>query len=450
MDINKFKDLLFDKGKEYGFMDMEIYYQSNKKFQVKVFKGEVDSYSIAETGGISFRGVYNGNMGYSYTEKIDEKSVILLLEEAKENSMILESVDHEVIFEGSPLYIKKDLFSEELNLVSAEDKIKLLKEIEKEAFSLDDRVTSINYCFLYTIESEKMIANTKGLLKKDRNNNAGVYISAVVQTGEDIKNGQSLVITRDYTKLNSQEIAKEAVEEALSYLGAEPVESKTYPVILKNNAAASLLQTFSGIFSADNVHKGKSLLKNKLNQTVANTKVTLVDDPFLEDGTACRNFDSEGVASNKLHLIEKGVLKTYLHNLKTAAKDKVASTGHGYKSSYKATISIAPSNLYIRPQEHTFDGMVADIEEGIIITSLQGLHSGANMVSGDFSLAAHGYLIKEGKVVRPVNQITVAGNFLHLLEQIEAVGNDLKFSFPSGSYVGSPSLMIKSLAVAGK
>ena len=94
--------------------------------------------------------------------------------------------------------------------------------------------------------------------------------------------------------------------------------------------------------------------------------------------------------------------------------------------------------------------MVSSMDGGLIITELQGLHSGANTVSGDFSLAAKGYYIKNGRIERPVNQITIAGNFYSVLKDIEAIGEDLIFAIPDITYIGSPSLKIKNIAVSGE
>ena len=122
MDITTFKERLFQKGRELGFADMEIYYQDNKKFSGKVYKGEVDNYSIANSGGLSFRGVYQGKMGYAYTEKLDEEAIDMLLEEAKSNSVILETKNQEVIFEGSPTYRQVNLFEEALEKFTPKEK----------------------------------------------------------------------------------------------------------------------------------------------------------------------------------------------------------------------------------------------------------------------------------------------------------------------------------------
>lgn len=450
MELFKLKDIIFERGNAEGFSDMEVYYQSSSEFSCKVFKGEIDHYSIAKEGGISFRGIFGGQMGYAYTEKIDESAAEILIQIAKENAQIIESEDNETIFEGSIIYNKVDMFSDDLVKVTPELKLDLIKRLEKEAYDLDPRVINVNYCAYQDYENEKMLYNTKGLNKSEKSNVAVVYVSAVVQEDEDIKNAFAFKIDQNFNNFEPKALAKKAVDRAISYLGAKPVESKSYTILLENTAAADLIDTFSGIFSADNVQKGRSLLKNKLGEKVASPFITIVDDPFMEGGVVNRSFDSEGVSSQKTLIMKDGVLNSLLHNLKTAQKDGVKSTGNGYKSSYKGTITVAPSNFYIQPGKNTFPDLLKSMDEGLVITELEGLHSGANPISGDFSLAASGYYIKEGKIERPVNQITIAGNFYEVLKNIEAVGEDLAFTLPGSSYIGSPTLKIKNIAVAGE
>ena len=200
----------------------------------------------------------------------------------------------------------------------------------------------------------------------------------------------------------------------------------------------------SNIFSAEAVQKNISKLKGKLNEPVASSIVTLVDDPFLKDGLANSSFDDEGVPTSYKEIIQDGILKTYLYNLKTAYKDGVSSTGNGVKGSYKGTVGISSFNLYIKPSDKSFDKMIENIKEGIFITDFAGLHSGLNTISGDFSLAGEGFYIKDGKIDRPLNQITISGNFFELLKNIKDIANDIKFSFSS---VGSPSIMVEGLKV---
>src|SRR5690606_10249270 len=124
----------------------------------------------SQEGGISFRGIYKGQMGYAYTEKIDESAVEILVEIAKENAEIVESADEEIIFKGSNNYKEINLYSNDLVKVSTKDKLEFAKELEKEAYALDKRVINVNYCTYEDYENEKMLYNTKGLNRSERSN----------------------------------------------------------------------------------------------------------------------------------------------------------------------------------------------------------------------------------------------------------------------------------------
>ncbi len=443
-------DKIFNKGKELGLGDMEVYIQGNKQFDTRIFEGEIDKYSISDEIGLSFRGVYNGKMGYSYTEKVDESSIDILIKEAIENAVNIDSEDEEEIFEGSKEYKEVNTYNSELENVTSEQKIEFAKALEKAAFETDKRVTSVNYCLYGEITGYSLLVNTKGLNLENKSNIAEAYVSVVVKDGEDIKTGVKYIISNDFSKFNAEELATGAVNEALSMLGADSIESGKYPVILRNDVAANILEAFASVFIAENVQKDLSLLKGKLNEKIANELITIVDDPFLAEGVASASFDGEGVATKYKKVIDKGVLMTYLHNSKTAKKDGVESTGNASKGSYKSPISTAPTNMYIENGCTDIDQMIGSVEKGIMIIDVQGLHSGLNAVSGDFSLSAYGYVIENGKISKPVNQITIAGNLYEVLKNIDAVGNDLEFCLPSFGYIGSPSLKINSLAIAGK
>ncbi|MFA6649321.1 MAG: metallopeptidase TldD-related protein, partial [Candidatus Izemoplasmatales bacterium] len=234
----------------------------------------------------------------------------------------------------------------------------------------------------------------------------------------------------------SQRIVKEGTDA----LGAKPVASNNYEIILRRDALAVLLMTFQNVFSADAVQKGLSLLKGKLNETIGSELVTIVDDPFLKKSSSSRSFDDEGCATKYKELIKNGVLTTYLHNLNTAKKDGLSTTGNGFGG------SVSFINMKMIPGNDSFDALIASVQDGLLITSLQGSHAGANPVSGDFSLQASGFVVKGGKIGAPVALVTVAGNFISLLKDIVAVGNDLKTGYFG---VTCPSVKVKSMPVAG-
>ena len=450
MEIKSLIEKIFQEGKRQNLGDMEVFYSAGSSLSLKVFEKELDGYSLSESEGLSLRGIYNGKMGYSYTEKVDESSIDMLVKNVVENATVIDSDDEEFIYEGSKEYKKVDTFNSELECVSETDKINFVKQLEEEALKLDKRITSVETCVYGDGYGETIMSNTKGLYLHDKSNVAYTYAVVVAKDGDDIKTGMAYRTGNDFSKFNAKEIAAEAVNEAISMLGAKSVKSGDYAVVIRNSAAADLLEAFTGIFSAEAVQKNLSLLKDKLNQQIGSERFTLVDDPFMEGGLASMSFDGEGVACSYKKVIDKGVLKTYFHNLKTANKDGVVTTGNASKGSYKASIGIAPSNFYVEKGERSLKEIIAGMDSGIMITELQGLHSGLNSISGDFSLAALGYEIKEGKISRPVEQITVAGNYFEMLKNVEEVGSDLKFGLPGESYIGSPSLKIKKLAIAGE
>lgn len=450
MDIKPLIEKIFLKGKTEGLGDMEVYYSAGSSLSLKVFEKELDGYSLSESEGLSLRGVCKGKMGYSYTEKVDESSIELLVKNALENAMVIDSDDEEFIFEGSKEYKKVDTFNPGLEDVSELEKINFVKLLEEEAFNIDKRITSVETCVYGDGYGETVMSNTKGLYLHDKSNLAYTYVVVVAKEDDDIKTGMAYRKGNDFSKFNAKEIAQEAVKEALDLLGAKSVKSGDYAVVIRNNAAADLLEAFTGIFSAESVQKNLSLLKGKLDQQIGSEKFTLVDDPFMEDGLASKSFDGEGVACKYKKVVDKGVLKTYFHNLKTAKKDNIETTGNASKGSYKSSIGISPTNFYVEKGEKSLDEIISTMDSGIMITELQGLHSGLNSISGDFSLAALGYAIKDGKIAGPVEQITVAGNYFEMIKNIEEVGSDLKFGLPGDAYIGSPSLKIKKLAIAGE
>ncbi|MDR7000240.1 metallopeptidase TldD-related protein [Neobacillus niacini] len=444
MNIQEFQVNLFSQALASGFTDIEIYYENKEIFGCQVFKGEIDQYEIAEDGGVSFRGVIDGKMGYAYSEKLDEASIPFLVENAKENAGLVQDDEAEEIFAGSSQYEKASFYSPSLNEVSTAEKIQLIQEMERELYAQDSRIVGTDYCGIRAESLTRNLVNNKGLSLRDQMNYLYVWVEAIVKDGEETKTGSEFVVTKDFHSLNAKEIAKKAADEALSQLGSRNIESKEYPVLLKNDAAAQLLATYSTNFSAESTQAGISSLKDKLGKQIAAEKLTIVDDPFLEDGLASRTFDCEGVASTRLTLVEDGVLNSLLHNQKTAKKDSTVTTGHAHKDSYKSAVKVGPSNLYVEPSSSSFEDLLAAMGEGILITSLSGLHSGANTVSGDFSLAANGFYVKDGKIAFPVNLMTIAGNYYQLLQDVEEIGSDLLFPL---SPVGSPSVLVKSLSV---
>lgn len=439
---------IFKAGSDAGMADMEVYISEGEVFEVKVSRQEIDGYKLAATSGLGFRGFYNGKIGYSYTEKIADDSIDFLIRGAIENAEINDNDDNDVIFEGSKKYTPVDNVNDELEKITEKQKIEFTMTLEKKALESDPRIKASQYCMMGTGSGTSLISNTKGLDLTDKGNYAYAILMVLAAEGDIYSSGYDFLIDNDFSKFDVDKMAKTAVNMALDFLDAKPVKSGDYKIILDGMVSADLLATVSSIFSARAVQKNLSLLKGKLNEKVAADCINLVDDPFLKGGTGTASFDGEGVATKYKNIIEKGVLKTYLHNLKSAGRDSVESTGNASRGSYKSTIGISSTNFYFEPGEKSVDELISEMENGIHIVELEGMHSGFNPISGDFSLPAKGYLVENGKKVHAVNQITVSGNYYDSLKNITNVASDLKFAMGGGT--GSPSVLIEKLAVAGE
>lgn len=449
MDRNEFVSRLMEAARARG-VSGEICYENGESFEVSVKNGEIHQYNVSDGMGLGFRVLKDGHTGTASTQILDEEALQQLIDGAIENAGLVESEDEQFMYAGDGEYPVLDLYNPEIEAMPASAKIDMAKKLEKLALAQDARIQQVEDCAVFSSIDERVLTNTLGLNVSAKSALLGGYVSVVAREGDKVNTGMKLFFTMKPGEVDLEAVAKAAAQEALDGLDGAPVKSGKYRVLLRNDVAGTLLRTFAGIFSADNAQRGLSRLKGREGEVIASECVTLMDDPHLADSASSAPFDGEGVATRVKAVIEKGRLNTLLHNLKTAHKQGVQTTANASRGSYAAGVGVAPSNFYFAPSEIDFDGMVERTGDGLLITDVQGMHAGANAITGDFSLAAKGFKIEGGRITAPVNQITVAGNFYELLKDIAAVGADLDFRAPGASCFGSPSLLVGELSVAGK
>lgn len=442
MDQKAFAEEVLRLAKARG-VEAEVFARSADEMQVSVSKGALERYEVSKTGGLSLRVNVEGRSGYAYTERCEDAET--LVTRAIDNARSIEGGDEHPM-QGPQRYARVERERPPLLDMTHADRIGLALALESKALAEDPRVRRLVYCDVGTLAGSVMIRNSLGLEAERRSMAAYSYAMPLIEDGDEVQTGFGCRILGEAADVEG--CAREAVENALEKLRAAPVPSGAYRVILSNLAMTDLLEAFTPIFSADEAQKGCSLLMGREGQRIGASCVTITDDPF--HAIAPRAFDDEGTPCRKKHVVENGVLNTLLHNLKTAKKAGVSSTGNAYRASAASPLGAAPSVFYIAPGTESAQTLIERLGDGLIITELAGLHAGLSMISGDFSLQAHGKLVEHGKAVRAVGNITLAGNFLDLLQGVEAVGDDLRFSMPSGFYAASPSLLISALTVAGE
>lgn len=445
---NELMDDLILKAKEKNIEEFEVYMKNTSSMNCNIYEGAIEKYSVADEEVLSLRGIYDGKMGYAYTEKFTPESIDELLENLKQYA---ENNDNEYIESiAEPFEIDIKSKTNTLDNYSEEEKIEYLLDLEKRAYGLDEKVKRISGCSYNEIKENIFIKNTKGLELEDTHFIGNINLGAVAELDGNMQTGYSHVVFNELSEDFKEDLIEESVGYALSMLGAKSIKAGKYKVIFKNDVAADMFSSFLPMFAGDVVQQNLSALKGKIDSKIAVDFFNIVEDPMMELGKTNRSFDDEGSLTSKKHIVEKGVLKTFLHNKRSAEKDGLESTGNGFRQSHKSSIGIMPTNLYIEKGQKSYDELITTMDKGIIITEIHGLHAGINPTSGDYSLSSAGYLVEDGKIVRPVSQITVAGNLYETLLELEEIGSDTAFCHPGMDYFGSPSLLVKSLNISGK
>ena len=436
--------MLISKSKDYGFENIEIIEKSGNSLNIKLFDGKVDKNIISQIKSFSVRAIYNGKMANinveDYNLSIDE-----ILKSLKDNALAIESDEVNEIFEGSEFYPTIERNDFDFDSIPSSKKIDLLLELEKKSKELDNRIVKLSHCSYGEVNSEYHIINSKGLDITKYQKYCMIVVGVIASSDGCIQDAYHFDVKKTFNELDVEKTAKKAVEKAVSMLNAKPIKSDNYKVIIENDAMGSLLSAFHGMFSGDSAIKKVTPFLGKENEIIMSPKITIIDNPLLEESFNNEPFDDEGVACFKKEVVKDGVLKTMLHSLKTAKYFNTKSTGNGFSSA--RGISAMGCNFYIEKGNISKEEMIESLDKGLLITGLDGLHSGVDAISGDFSLKASGFYIENGKLVKPVTLIVISGNFMSMMNDVLAVGSDLE---PSVDTVFAPSILFNNLPVSGE
>ena len=448
MNFAQFKEIVVAKAQAMGIADYELYYQAEESTSVSAFQHEINQFTASLEGGVCFRCIVGGKMGYASTEAMCEAEAEAIVERAAENASVLEADEPVFLGEGGKTYAAVE--DKSYPLPSTEELIAKVLSTQEAIYQADPAVVDGSTTQGISQRSSIAIVNSKGLDLSAEIAMSGLVVAAVVQQGQEKANDYQIKLGQLDT-LDSQALTKKAAQTALGKLGGEVAPTGQYPVIFDSEAMSDLLRTFSSIFSSEAAQKGLSKLAGKEGEVIASQVVTVVDDPFHPESPMPMAFDAEGSPTFKKNIIEKGVLGTLLYNLKTAAVAGKETTGNASKAGYDAPVGIRPFTMYLEGGDLTPEQLLEKAGNGVYINSLGGLHAGANPVTGDFSLQSAGFMIENGKKTTAVKSFTVARNFYSLLQNIVAVANNSHLPTAMGmTAFGAPDTLVEGLSVAGK
>jgi PmbA protein len=287
------------------------------------------------------------------------------------------------------------------------------------------------------------LAASNGFAASYTRSGHSISVSVIAGTGTAMESDYDFSSTLHGGDLEAPDVVgRRAGERAVKRLNPRKVATQKVPVILDPRVSGGMLRHLAGAIGGPSIARGTSFLKDKLGTQIFPESVTVIDDPFRKRGLASRPVDGEGIAPARRALIERGVLTTWLLDLRSARQLKLKSTGHASRGT-SSPPGPSATNLYLEPGAVSPQAMIGAVSQGLYVTNFAG--QGVNNITGDYSRGASGFWIDNGALAYPVSEITVAGNLAAMFKAI-TVANDLTFRYG----VDAPTLRIDGLTVAGQ
>ena len=438
MNMDLIRNAVAEAAKRFGAEEYELTISSKENTAVEALKKEISTVSYSRSGSMVVRCVVGGKSGYAASELVTPEAAELIVETACDNAGVVDEADKVGLFPGSDHYeTSRDTAIE---LPSTDELKERALKLQELAYAASEKVIDGTQSFVSGMNIVQDVMNSAGLQLHYETGLVYQGLQAAIKDGEDAADDFCLT---DVSKKTVEETVEKAVSGALSKLGADTVPSGKYNVIMDSATICSLMERYADVFSARSAYLKTTLLADKEGQMVGSEKLTLIDDPFYPEKFGHCPFDGEGVAVSTKKVIENGVLNTLLYNRMYAKLLGKETTGNA-----SSATSIEPKGLYIAPGTLSNEELLKAMGDGLYLTSLQGLHAGANVQSGDFSLQAEGFLVKDGVKAAPIKNFTVAGNFFQLLKQVTDMSSQVKFGV--GSDYGAPDVLFSGLAISGK
>ena len=426
---------------------VEAYAEESRHTEASALRGEIEGLTFAESRGVGVRLIAGGRLGYAYAADPTPDEVREAVRRARENAALAEPDEFNVLAAPAAAAPIAELYREDQANIPTDRKVALALDLERRAISIDPRASKIDAAQIGDAVSRVAIGSTTGVQAEYARTDAWCVAVSLAVESDETQTGFSFAIGRGIDDLGWEAIADEAVRRAVRMLGATKPPTEKVPIVLDQFAAMSFLGVLAGALSAEAVLKQRSLFASMVGQQVGSELFTLVDDGTITIGPAASPFDDEGVPTGRTELFTRGTLNGFLHNTYTAARTggDARSTGNAKRGGYKSTPGVGTSNFYLDAGELSFEELLAKAEGGVLIQDVSGVHSGANPISGEFSVGATGLRIAGGALGEPLREMTVASTLPEMLAGITGVGSDLRFF----SSVGTPSVLFGEMTLAG-
>jgi len=425
-------------------VECDVYGESRRMLQIQVHGGELESVDDAVDAGIGIRVVDGGRVGFSFTSDLEGQGVEACIDEASRNASNSSPMDADVLADPEKGEPPGEAYPAYPQDGGTEAKVEKAIEMERACLKFDSSVVNTEDAVYSEYTGDVVVAGTRGFFRGERRGYCCCSVSAIARRGDETRSGWFYSQALHPKDIDFAGTGHRAAVLAVSLLGGEKARTKRYAVVVDGAAFTSIISFMERILSAEMVVKGTSVLSGMLGEMVSADGVTLIDDPFMAGGCFNACFDAEGMLTRKNTLIESGVLRGYLSDAYSSRKLGMHPGANAVRESFKARLAPGPTNLYLAPGIRSIDDIVADLDEGIIVRDIMGMHT-SDPISGDFSVGFNGHTVRAGVVCGPVCEMTMSGNIIDLLGGIKEVAGDTTFIGP----YGSPAVLVEGLSLGG-
>ena len=425
---------------------VEVYASRGRSTSARAYNGEIEAFTDATSAGIGVRVIIDGRQGFASAGSLDPDVVASLLAEARDNATFAQPDDANGLAAPDGLAAAVlDLWRDDVGARDADWKITQAIDLEARVRAADPRIVGVRAASYADAQSERAIVSSTGVAVCDRGTFASLSVSALARDDSGTTTGGGSSFGRSTHDLNAAIAAADAVRRATEMLSARKPDSRRVTILLEPRTAATILGLIGAMLSGAAVLKGRSLFADRVGDVIASPLLRLSDDPTDPRSFGADTHDGEGLTCRRVPLLHDGVLRGFLQNTYTARRLGAVTTASAARGP-RSTPGVSAAALQVAPGSGSFAELLASIDDGLFVTSMAGLHSGVNMVSGDFSVGVEGRRIRNGALAEPLREATLGSTLPRLLTAISAVGADLEWQ-PSG--IGSVSLVIDDVMLSG-
>lgn len=425
---------------------LEVYVSRGAQTSVRVYQGEVEHLVSAQSQGVGIRVIHEGRTGFAYAADLSPQAIREVLAEARDN-VRFGSVDQFAgLAEPDGLApVAQNLWNDELAATATSAKVQIALDLERLTLAGDSRirVDDANYDDGW---GEVAVATSTGIAVSGRENACSATVSTLADDGDETQTGYGWAVGRSPNQFDLQRAATMAVERATRLLGAIKPSSGRVTVVLDPMVTAQFLGIIASTLNGEAIVKGRSPFVDRLGDAIAAPMIDLVDDATDPRAYSATDLDGDGLAARRTPLIEGGVLRNVLHSSYSARRAGSTSTGNAVRGGFRGTPGVGALALTLTPGIASQAELIARVGDGVLVQSVQGLHSGVNSVSGDFSTGASGMLISGGALASPVREFTIASTLQRMLHDIVEVGGDVDWLPMRAAGV---SLVIRDVTMSG-